>query len=296
MSDATPTSGTLLIPPPPRPANQDPLWVRVLLIGMAVGAMTVLVIIPVVNVFWQALSPGIGSYLRTLTEDPDTLHSILLTLTVTPLAVLLNTAFGIVAAWTVTRFRFFGRTLLVTLIDLPISVSPVVAGLVFVLLFGTGGWFHTPGVRVLFSTPGLILATTFITLPLVVRELIPVMEAIGMDEEIAAVSLGASPWEIFRRVTLPNIRWGLLYGIILCNARAMGEFGAVYVVSGHIAGQTNTMPLQIEQMFQGFNTPGAFAVASLLTVLAAVTLVLKVIVEEKSRKLIRDAKKVDVPG
>jgi sulfate transport system permease protein len=248
----------------------------------------VLVIVPVVSVFYEALSHGIGFYWDSLVNDPDTLAAIRLTLTVVPTAVVLNLIFGVAAAWAVARFRFPGRTLLVTLIDLPFSVSPVVAGLLFVLLFGLQGyfgpWLQAHGFRFLFATPALIVTTTFVTLPFIARELIPLMEAIGADEELAAVSLGANGWQMFWRITLPNIQWGLLYGLILCNARAMGEFGAVYVVSGRITGQTDTMPLRVEKLFQEFNTPGSFAVASLLTLLAVLTLLLKVGVERQARR------------
>jgi sulfate transport system permease protein len=277
------------------PKSSDPTWVRWSLTGLALVILTVLVIIPVISVFCQAFSRGAAVYFDNLFGDPDTRHAVLLTLTVAPCAVALNLVFGVAAAWAIARFRFPGRTLLISLIDLPFSISPVVAGLMFVLLFGLGGffgpWLRAHGFQILFSTSGLILATTFVTLPFVARELIPVMEAIGPDEELAALSLGASGWQIFWRITLPNVRWGLLYGVILCNARAMGEFGAVYVVSGHIAGQTNTMPLHIEQLFQGFNSPGAFAVASVLTLLAGVTLLLKVFVEHKSRQSVKEATK-----
>ncbi|HEY1188995.1 MAG TPA: sulfate ABC transporter permease subunit CysW [Gemmata sp.] len=270
---------------PRTPRRTDPAWVRITLTTLALLAMTVLVVIPVISVFAEALADGVGAYWRNLTGDADTRHSVLLTLTVAPSAVLLNLVFGVAAAWAITRFKFPGRTLLVTLIDVPFSVSPVVAGLMFVLLFGLQGllgpWLRAHGFQVLFTVPGLILATTFVTLPFVARELIPVMEAIGPDEELAALSLGANGRQIFWRVTLPNIKWGLLYGVILCNARAMGEFGAVYVVSGRIAGETCTMPLQVEVLFQDFNSPAAFALASVLTMLAVVTLLLKVWVEGK---------------
>jgi sulfate transport system permease protein len=205
----------------------------------------------------------------------------------------LNLIFGVAAAWAIARFRFPGRTLLVTLIDLPFSVSPVVAGLCFVLLFGLqgffGGWLQENGIKILFATPGLILATAFVTFPFVARELIPVMEAIGPDEELAALSLGASGWQIFWRVTMPNIKWGLLYGVILCNARAMGEFGAVYVVSGHIAGSTDTMPLRVERLFQESQSAASFAVASVLTLLALVTLIVKVALERQARSQLEQA-------
>jgi sulfate transport system permease protein len=272
---------------------QDPLWVRVTLTSLALVVLTVLVAIPVVSVFYEALSEGVGTYWRNLTADPDTRHAIILTLTVAPLAVACNLVFGIAAAWAITRFRFPGRTLLVTAIDVPLSVSPVVAGLAFVLLFASWGffgpWLKAAGFEILFTVPALVIATTFVTLPFVARELIPVMEAIGPDEELAALSLGASGWQIFWRVTLPNIKWGLLYGVILCNARAMGEFGAVYVVSGRISGETNTMPLQVDVLFNDFNSPAAFALASVLTSLAVVTLLLKVWVEGKKKRTTENA-------
>jgi len=272
---------------PHRIAQQDPAIVRWGLTLLAVLVLGVLVVIPTVNVFYQALAPGLRVYWDSLVADRDTRHAILLTLTVTPIAVGVNVIFGLVAAWTVARFRFPGRTVLISLIDLPFAVSPVVAGLTLVLIFGLQGyfgeWLREHNWKVIFATPGLILATSFVTLPFVARELIPVMEAIGADEEVAAVSLGARPWHLWWLVTLPNIKWALLYGVILCNARAMGEFGAVYVVSGHIAGKTDTMPLRIEKLFQEYNTPGSFAVASVLTSLALVTLVLKTLLERKTR-------------
>ncbi len=278
----TPTDG-----PTRNSRRSDPLWVRVTLTSLALLAMTVLVVIPVISVFAEALADGLGAYWNNLTGDADTRHSVLLTLMVAPLAVLCNLVFGVAAAWAITRFQFRGRTLLVTLIDVPFSVSPIVAGLMFVLLFAGWGvfgpWLEANGLRVLFTVPGLVLVTTFVTLPFVARELIPVMEAIGPDEELAALSLGANGWQIFWRITLPNIKWGLLYGVILCNARAMGEFGAVYVVSGRIAGETCTMPLQVEVLFQDFNSPAAFALASVLTMLAVVTLLLKVWVEGRKK-------------
>jgi sulfate transport system permease protein len=254
----------------------------------AVGVVVGLIVLPVVNVFYQALAHGLGTYWRAIALDVDTRSAILLTLTVAPIAVALNLVFGVAAAWAIARFRFPGRTLLVTLIDLPFSVSPVVAGLVFVLLFGLQGyfgpWLRDHGLKIIFATPGLVLATAFVTFPFVARELIPLMEAVGPEEELAAVSLGASGWQMFRRVTLPNIKWGVLYGVILCNARAMGEFGAVYVVSGHIAGQTDTIPLRVEKLFQDpHHMPQSFALASVLTLLALVTLVCKAALERKRR-------------
>ena len=325
-----------------RKARQDPAWVRWGLTSLAVLVVGVLIVIPVVNIFVEALREGVGVYWDNLFADPDTLHSITLTLTVVPIALVANLLFGITAAWAIARFNFPGRTLLTALIDLPFSVSPVVAGLMFVLIFGLQGylgpflrrdgyavmpylisilavaafivlffllrpasasvrrglwkhpwlvvlvggaivfglayfiqdyfsvWPRNKSLKIIFAVPGLVLATAFVTFPFVARELIPVMEAVGPDEELAAVSLGANGWQIFWHVTVPNIKWGLVYGIILCNARAMGEFGAVYVVSGHIAGQTDTMPL-----------PGSFAVASVLTLLALLTLVAKIKLERK---------------
>jgi sulfate transport system permease protein len=261
------------------PQERESPVVRWCLTLTAVAVVGILIVLPLVNVFYQAFAGGVGEYLRNLFADPDTRHSILLTLIVAPTAVFCNLLFGLAAAWAIARFRFPGRTLLVTLIDVPFSVSPVVAGLLFVLLFGRQGylgpWMQAHGIKILFATPGLILVTTFVTLPFIVRELIPVMEATGPDEELAALSLGASGWQMFWKVTLPNIKWGLFYGVILCSARAMGEFGAVYVVSGHIAGQTDTVPLRVGKLFQEYNMPGAFAVASVLTLLALGTLLAK---------------------
>jgi sulfate transport system permease protein len=325
-------------------AQEDPAWVRWSLTGFAIAVVSVLIVIPVINVFAEALDEGAGVYWKNLFADPDTRHSILLTLTVVPIVLVANLIFGVTAAWAITRFTFPGRSLLTALIDLPFSVSPVVAGLMFVLIFGLQGYFGeflrrdgysimpyvmsslgvfaaivgyflsrsgkvhralwkhlivvvggggtlfalliylqqyfqvwpaNTNLKIIFALPGLILATAFVTFPFVARELIPVMDAIGPDEEMAAVSLGATGWQMFWHVTVPNIKWGLVYGIILCNARAMGEFGAVYVVSGHIAGQTDTMPLRIEKLFQEYNLPGSFAVASVLTLVAILTLVVK---------------------
>jgi sulfate transport system permease protein len=330
-----------------RRAQQDPTWVRWALTAFALVAVAVLVGIPVVNVFYEALRDGVGAYFTNIFGDPDTRDSIYLTLTVVPIALVANIIFGVAAAWAISRFSFPGRTLLTALIDLPFSVSPVVAGLMFVLIFGLQGylgpflrrdgyavmpylisflgvfvfvvlyalfrptsvkarrglwkrpalallgggalvfgllflvqqhfsvWPRNESLRIIFNTPGLILATAFVTFPFVARELIPVMEAGGPDEELAAVSLGANGWQMFWTVTAPNIKWGLVYGIVLCNARAIGEFGAVYVVSGHIAGQTDTMPLRIEKLFQEYNLPGSFAVASVLTLVAIFTLIAK---------------------
>ena len=336
-----------------RAAQQDPAWVRWTLILLVLFTVGLLVVVPVVNIFATAFSEGVRVYFRNLFGDPDTLHSILLTLTVAPIALVSNVLFGIAAAWAIARFDFPGRTLLIALVDLPFSVSPVVAGLMFVLIFGLQGYFgeflrddgysimptltsllavaifvftyfllrptspsqrsglwshpwlavllgsailfallfslqqyfelwpRNQSLKIIFATPGLVLATAFVTFPFVARELIPVMEALGPDEDLAAISLGASGWQMFWHVTAPNIKWGLVYGTILCNARAMGEFGAVYVVSGHIAGRTDTMPLRIEKLFQEYNLPGSFAVASLLTLVAILTLVAKAGLERR---------------
>ncbi|TMA78218.1 MAG: sulfate ABC transporter permease subunit CysW [Deltaproteobacteria bacterium] len=268
-------------------AHEDPPAVRIALIATALLIMGVLIVVPLVNVFYQALAGGLRLYFENLLGDPDTLHSVKLTLIVAPAAVLANIVFGVAAAWAIARFKFPGRALLTAFIDLPFAVSPVVVGLFLVLIFGLQGflgpWLRAHDIKVIFAIPGLIIATAFVTFPVVARELIPLMEAIGADEEIAAVSLGARGWQMFRRVTLPNIKWGLLYGIILCNARAMGEFGAVAVVSGRISGQTDTMPLRVEKLFQEYNMPGAFAVASVLASLAVVTLLVKSALEWKTR-------------
>jgi sulfate transport system permease protein len=330
-----------------RRAREDPTWVRWTLSGTAILTVGILIVIPVVNVFAEAFAAGPGAYWKNLWQDPDTRQAIQLTLTVVPIALAANVVFGVAAAWAISRFNFRGRALLTALIDLPFSVSPVVAGLMFVLIFGLQGYFGaflrhdgyavmpyvtslvivalltilyfafrptSPSARrglwrwplltvlvggaatfallvlaqqqlelwpvnkslkIMFATPGIVLATAFVTFPFVARELIPVLDAIGPDEELAAVSLGANGWQMFWHVTVPNVKWGLVYGVILCNARAMGEFGAVYVVSGHIAGETDTMPLRIEKLFQEYNMPGSFAVASLLTLVAIFTLIAK---------------------
>jgi sulfate transport system permease protein len=273
-------------------AGRDPALVRWLLIAATLAIVGLLVVVPVAAVFHKALEQGMATYWQTLVADADTRHAILLTLTVAPIAVAANVVFGVAAAWTIARFRFRGRALLTALIDLPFSVSPVVAGLALVLIFGLRGylgpWLRAHDIKVIFALPGLVLATTFVTLPFVARELIPLLEALGPDEELAAVSLGANGWQLFRRLTLVNIRWGLLYGIILSAARATGEFGAVYVVSGHISGRTDTMPLRVEKLFQEYNTPGSFALASVLTLFALVSLALKGWLERKTRRELAD--------
>jgi sulfate transport system permease protein len=276
-----------------RRGQQEPALLRWTLIALAVAVITVLIVIPVANVFAQALAGGAKAYWRYLTANADTHHAIMLTLFVAPIAVAGNVVFGVAAAWAITRFRFPGRTFLTTLIDLPFAVSPVVVGLAFMLLFGRQGylgpWLQEHAIKIVFAWPGIVLATAFVTVPFVARELIPVMEAIGSDEETAAVSLGASGWQMFWRVTVPNVKWGLLYGVILCSARAIGEFGAVHVVSGHIGGQTDTVPLRIEKLFQAYPNTGSYALASLLTFLALITLALKVFLERKTRQEIESA-------
>ena len=280
----------------PQRAHEDPAWVRWTLVSIALAVMSLLVVVPLLNVFVEAFADGPVAYWNNLVNDPDTLHSIFLTLMVAPTAVFLNVVFGLAAAWAIARFKFPGRALITALIDLPFTVSPVVVGLFLLLLFGLQGifgpWLREHDIRIVFAFPGLVIATCFVTFPVVARELIPLMEALGAEEEVAAVSLGARPWQLWRLVTLPNIKWGLLYGIILCNARAMGEFGAVFVVSGHIAGKTDTMPLRIEKLFQEYNLPGSFAVASVLAMLALVTLLVKTTLEWKTRRELEENKRM----
>ncbi len=258
--------------------------VQHVLTAAALGLMVLFLLLPLAVVLVQAFASGIGAYVDAL-ADPDTLSAVQLTLIVAVIAVALNVTFGIAAAWCVARFEFRGKSFLVTLIDLPFSISPVIAGLCQVMLFGLHGWLgpwlQARNIQVIFATPGIVLATIFVTLPFVARELIPLMEEQGAEEEEAAVSLGASGWSTFWRVTIPKVRWGLLYGVLLCNARAMGEFGAVSVVSGHIRGATDTMPLQVEALFNDYQTQAAFAVASLLAGLALVTLIAKLLLESR---------------
>jgi sulfate/thiosulfate transport system permease protein len=262
--------------------TQDPLLLRLVLSAIAIGFVALFLMLPLAVVFKEALADGVGKALAAIVE-PDALSSVKVSLLAAGIAVPLNTLFGISAAWAVAKFDFPGKTFLVTLIDLPFSVSPVVSGLIYVLVFGMQGWFGPwladRDIHVLFALPGIVLATIFVTFPFVARELIPLMVDQGRDEEEAAISLGASGFSTFCRVTLPNIKWGLLYAVLLCNARALGEFGAVSVVSGHIRGQTNTMPLHVELLYNNYDYVGAFAVAALLALLALVTLMLKSILE-----------------
>lgn len=263
-------------------ARRDPPWFAGLLIGVSVIYFAIVLVLPLVTVFIEALRRGAGEYLAGIVE-PDALSAVKLTLLVAAIAVPLNTIFGLAAAWAVAKFEFWGKSALVTLIDLPFSISPVISGLVFVLLYGINGWFgpylEANNIQIIFTVTGLVLATTLVTLPFVARELIPLMQAQGADEEAAAATLGAGLWRTFFFVTLPNIRWALMYGVLLCTARAMGEFGAVAVVSGHIRGETATMPLHIEILYNEYNSVAAFAVASLLALFALVTLAVKTLLE-----------------
>lgn len=263
-------------------AVSEPRWVRLSLIGIALVFLALFLVVPLIAVFKEAFAKGIQVYLASLSE-PDAWHAIKLTLLAAGISVPLNVIFGISAAWAITKFRFRGKQAVITLIDLPFAVSPVVAGLVYVLLFGAQGWFGSwlaeHDLRIIFAVPGIVLATLFVTFPFVVRELIPLMEEQGTSYEEASLTLGASGWQTFWRVTLPSIKWGLLYGIILCNARAMGEFGAVSVVSGHIRGQTNTLPLHIEILYNEYQFAASFAAASILAGLALITLVVKSLLE-----------------
>ncbi len=267
-----------------RRPTEEPAWVRGLLIFGALAFLGFFLFIPLVAVFVEALKKGWDVYLAAIVE-PDAVSAIQLTLIAAAISVPLNLVFGVAAAWCIAKFDFRGKNLLLTLIDLPFSVSPVIAGLIYVLVFGLQGWFgewlREHDLKIIFAVPGIVLATVFITFPFVARELIPLMQAQGVEQEEAARVLGANGWQIFWRVTLPNVKWALLYGVILCNARAMGEFGAVSVVSGHIRGQTNTMPLHIEILYNEYQFAAAFAVASLLAGLALVTLVLKYLVEQR---------------
>lgn len=266
-------------------------WIRWIFIGVALVFLSLFLIVPLIAVFTEAFKDGVGTFASSVAE-PEAISAITLTLLIAVISVPLNLVFGVAAAWAIAKFRFIGKNLLLTLIDLPFAVSPVISGLIFVLLFGSWGFFgpllEAYGIKIIFAVPGIILATTFITFPFVARELIPIMQAQGNDEEEAAVSLGANGWQTFFRVTLPNVKWGLLYGVILCNARAMGEFGAVSVVSGHIRGLTNTLPLHVEILYNEYNFVAAFAVASLLALLALVTLILKSLIEWKTEQQLAD--------
>lgn len=263
-------------------ATSEPRWVRYVLLAIALAFAALFLLLPLIAVFTEALRKGWDAYWLAL-QEPDAWAAIRLTLLVAVIAVPLNLVFGVAAAWAIAKFEFRGKAFLTTLIDLPFSVSPVVAGLMYVLLFGAQGWFgpwlQEHDLKIIFAVPGIVLATVFVTFPFIARELIPLMQAQGKDEEQAALVLGASGWQTFWHVTLPNIRWGLLYGVILCNARAMGEFGAVSVVSGHIRGQTNTIPLHVEILYNEYQSVAAFAVASLLALLALVTLVVKSVIQ-----------------
>jgi sulfate/thiosulfate transport system permease protein len=286
-------SATRAASPSSAPAvAHEPALVRLVLLGIALSFLTLFLFAPLAFVLVQALKKGFGVYLAAVTE-PDAVAAMELTLTVAAIAVPVNLVFGIAAAWTIAKFTFPGKNLLTTLIDLPFSVSPVVSGLIYVLIFGMqgwfGGWLREHDLKVIFAVPGIVLATIFVTFPFVARELIPLMQAQGTEQEEAATVLGASGWQTFFRVTLPNIKWGLVYGVILCNARAMGEFGAVSVVSGHIRGATNTLPLHVEILYNEYQFAAAFAVASLLALLALVTLALKFAVERRTRAEFRSS-------
>jgi sulfate transport system permease protein len=283
---------TISAPLPAHPARRraalaEPAWMTWLLIALSLGFLALFLMVPLVAVFTEALRGGLGAYFRSF-NDPDALAAIRLTLLVVLIAVPANLIFGVAAAWAIAKFNFLGKSVLITLIDLPFAVSPVISGLVYVLLFGLQGWLGPwlaeHDIKLIFAVPGIVLATIFVTFPFVARELIPLMQEQGTEDEEAALSLGASGWQTFWRVTLPNVKWALLYGVILCNARAMGEFGAVSVVSGHIRGLTNTMPLHVEILYNEYNFVAAFAVASLLAMLALVTLAAKTLVEMKGRR------------
>jgi sulfate transport system permease protein len=282
-----------------KPQNTEPLIVRVLLTVIALAFLGLFLLVPVAVVFVEAFRKGTEVYLASI-RDPEALAAVKLTLLTAAIAVPLNTVFGVAAAWAIGKFRFRAKSVLITLIDLPFAVSPVIAGLIFVLLFGARGtfgpWLEENNIKIIFAVPGIVLATTFITFPFVARELIAFMEAQGSEEEEAAITLGASGWQTFWRITLPGIKWSLLYGIILCNARAMGEFGAVSVVSGHIRGLTNTIPLHVEILYNEYQFAAAFAVSSLLTILAFITLIIKKLIERKTRLQLAEAQKATQVG
>lgn len=271
---------------PARAAAAEPVWVKLTLIGVSLGFLTLFLFVPLLAVFTEALRKGVGAYLASF-QDPAAVAAIRLTFFAAAVAVPANLVFGLAASWAIAKFEFRGKSVLITLIDLPFAVSPVVSGFIYVLLFGMQGWLgpwlREQGIQIIFAVPGIVLATVFVTFPFVARELIPLMQEQGTDEEQAAVSLGAGGWQTFWRVTLPNVKWALLYGVILCNARAMGEFGAVSVVSGHIRGKTNTVPLHVEILYNEYNFVAAFSVASLLALLALATLAAKSVVEGRAR-------------
>jgi sulfate transport system permease protein len=275
-----------------RAGTTEPAWVRYVLIAVALSFMFLFLVLPLAAVFTEALRKGWDAYWAAL-QEPDAWSAIRLTLLIAAVAVPLNLVFGVAAAWAIAKYEFRGKAFLTTLVDLPFSVSPVVAGLIYVLVFGAQGWLGpwlaSHDIKIIFAVPGILLATIFVTFPFIARELIPLMQAQGNEEEQAAIVLGATGWQTFWHVTLPNIKWGLIYGVILCNARAMGEFGAVSVVSGHIRGQTNTMPLHVEVLYNEYQSVGAFAVASLLALLALVTLVIKSIAEWKQEREMKAA-------
>ncbi len=282
MSAVLNTSANALTAKAQRAGTTEPAWVRWSLIGLALSFMFLFLLLPLAAVFTEALRKGVDVYWQAL-QEPDAWSAIRLTFFTALVAVPLNLVFGVAAAWAIAKYEFPGKAFLTTLVDLPFSVSPVVAGLIYVLMFGAQGWFgpwlQAHDIQIIFAVPGIVLATVFVTFPFIARELIPLMQAQGNDEEQAAIVLGATGWQTFWHVTLPNIKWGLIYGVILCNARAMGEFGAVSVVSGHIRGQTNTMPLHVEILYNEYQSAAAFAVASLLALLALVTLAIKSTVE-----------------
>lgn len=275
-----------------RIASNDPLWLRIVLISLVLVFLSLVLLLPLAVVFLEAFLEGWKTYLTAL-QDPAALSAIKLTLLVAAISLPLNTIFGLAASWAIAKFEFKGKAFLITLIDMPFAVSPVISGLIYVLVFGLQGWLGPTlqkyDIQIIFAIPGIVLATLFVTFPFVARELIPLMQEQGTEEEQAAISLGANGWQTFWRVTFPNIKWGLLYGIIICNARAMGEFGAVSVVSGHIRGKTNTLPLHVEILYNEYNVAAAFAMASLLALLGLVTLVLKTLLEWKVRQQLLQA-------
>jgi sulfate transport system permease protein len=271
----------------PRSSTTEPTWVRRTIIGIGLVFVALFVVVPLATVVVAALSKGVAAYGRAI-SDPQALRALKLTLISAAIAVPLNLVFGVAAAWAIARFKFRGRALLITLIDLPLAVSPVIAGMVFVLLFGAHGligpWLSAHGIKVIFALPGIVLATTFVTFPYVARELIPLMEAQGHEEEEAALVLGASPWQMFVRITLPKIKWGLLYGVVLCTARALGEFGAVSVVSGNIRGRTSTLPLHVEILYNEYEYQAAFAVASLLVIIGVASLIARRVIARRRKE------------